>query len=368
MMSRLSGPSRPPAAGGKPRRLVILLHGLGADGNDLIGLAPYWARLLPDAEFLSPNAPFPCDMAPYGYQWFSSQDRSREAVLGGVRAAAPILDAFIDEALAERGLADSDLALVGFSQGTMMSLFVGLRRDEPVAGIVGFSGRLLAPDLLASELRSRPPILLVHGTEDPLVPYSLARRGGSRAQGRRRTGRDGDLRRHRPFDRRGRAAARRLFLTKRAQRDDALTTPSPERKGSRTAMILGESHSAAPSTRPSTLPSRSISKAGRQPSHLEGAPDDALGIEIDLDRFEPELGDERLDDLAAAAVLGDREHGDPVAEARLQPFERRHLAQARLAPGGPEIDEDKLALEIGEPTGFPGGVGQANCRSRERGG
>jgi phospholipase/carboxylesterase len=175
MMPRLSGPSRPPASGGKPRRLVILLHGLGADGNDLIGLAPYWARLLPDAEFLSPNAPFPCDMAPYGYQWFSSQDRSPEAVLGGVRAAAPMLDAFIDEALEQRGLSSGELALVGFSQGTMMSLFVALRRAEPVAGIVGFSGRLLAPELLASELRSRPPILLVHGTEDPLVSYgSLA--------------------------------------------------------------------------------------------------------------------------------------------------------------------------------------------------
>ena len=172
MMPRLSGPSRPPASGGKPRRLVILLHGLGADGNDLIGLAPYWARLLPDAEYLSPNAPFPCDMAPYGYQWFSSQDRSPDAVLGGVRAAAPILDAFIDEALEQRGLGSGELALVGFSQGTMMSLFAGLRRAEPVAGIVGFSGRLLAPELLASELRSRPPVLLVHGTEDPLVPYS----------------------------------------------------------------------------------------------------------------------------------------------------------------------------------------------------
>lgn len=172
MSLRLSGPSRRPAAGSKPRRLVILLHGLGADGTDLIGLATYWARLLPTAEFLSPNAPFPCDMAPYGYQWFSSQDRSPEAVLGGVRAAAPILDAFIDEAVAERGLADSDLALVGFSQGTMMSLFVGLRRSRPVAGIVGFSGRLIAPELLASELRTRPRTLLVHGTDDPLVPYS----------------------------------------------------------------------------------------------------------------------------------------------------------------------------------------------------
>src|SRR5271167_860241 len=172
MMSKLSGPSRPPADGGKPRRLVILLHGLGADGNDLIGLAPVWAPLLPEVEFVSPNAPFPCDMAPYGYQWFSAQDRSPAAVLGGVRAAAPILDGFIDEALAERGLGDSDLALVGFSQGTMMSLFVGLRRARPVAGIVGFSGRLLAPELLAGELRSRPRTLLVHGTEDPLVPYA----------------------------------------------------------------------------------------------------------------------------------------------------------------------------------------------------
>jgi phospholipase/carboxylesterase len=155
--------------------LVILLHGLGADGNDLIGLAPYWTPLLPTAEFLSPNAPFPCDMAPYGYQWFSTQDRSPEAVLAGVRAVVPVLEAFIDDALAARGLDDGDLALVGFSQGTMMSLFVGLRRMKPVAGIVGFSGRLLAPDLLARELRSRPRTLLVHGTDDPLVPYeSLA--------------------------------------------------------------------------------------------------------------------------------------------------------------------------------------------------
>jgi phospholipase/carboxylesterase len=175
MTPALSGPSLPPASGGRPSRLVILLHGLGADGNDLIGLAPHWAPLLPTAEFLSPNAPFPCDMAPYGYQWFSAQDRSPSAVLAGVRAAAPFLQAFIDHALAERGLDEADLALVGFSQGTMMSLFVGLRRAKPVAGIVGFSGRLLAPELLGEELRSRPRTLLVHGTDDPLVPYgSLA--------------------------------------------------------------------------------------------------------------------------------------------------------------------------------------------------
>ena len=175
MLIALSGPTRPPLAGGKPRRLVILLHGLGADGNDLIGLQQVWGRLLPEAEFVSPNAPFPCDMAPYGYQWFSAQDRSPPAVLAGVRAAAPMLDAFIDEELQKRGLAESDTALVGFSQGTMMSLYVGLRRAKPLAGILGYSGRLLAPELLASELRSRPPVLLVHGTEDPLVPFqSLA--------------------------------------------------------------------------------------------------------------------------------------------------------------------------------------------------
>jgi phospholipase/carboxylesterase len=174
-LPELSGPAHKPAGGGRPRQLVVLLHGLGADGNDLIGLAPYWAPLLPEAEFVSPNAPFPCDMAPYGRQWFSFQTRSREDVLAGVRAAAPILDAFLDAALAARGLDDSRMALVGFSQGTMMSLFVGLRRARAPAAIVAYSGRLLAPDLLAAELRSRPPVLAVHGDADPVVPFeSLA--------------------------------------------------------------------------------------------------------------------------------------------------------------------------------------------------
>jgi phospholipase/carboxylesterase len=171
MLPTLDGPSHPPAAGGKPRQLVILLHGLGADGNDLIGLAPLFAQILPEAEFLSPNAPFPCDMSPYGFQWFSLQDRGPAALVVQVSAAAPILDAYIDAALAARGLTDSDLALVGFSQGTMMALYVGLRRVNQVAGIVGFSGALLAGEALPKELRSRPPVLLVHGDADPVVPF-----------------------------------------------------------------------------------------------------------------------------------------------------------------------------------------------------
>ena len=180
MLPSLTGPQQPPASGGAPRQLVVLLHGVGADGSDLIGLAPYWAELLPDAEFLSPDAPFPCDMAPFGRQWFSLQDRSPDAILAGVRAAAPILDGFLDEALAQRGLDERSLALVGFSQGTMMSLYVGLRRALAPAGILGYSGALIGAESLAREIRARPPVLLVHGDADEVVPpqaLPLAARG-----------------------------------------------------------------------------------------------------------------------------------------------------------------------------------------------
>ena len=170
MLPSLSGRVQEPASGRAPRQLVLLLHGLGADGSDLIGLAPYWAPLLPDAEVVAPDAPFPCDMAPFGRQWFSLQDRSPAAILAGVREAAPILDAFIDDALAARRLDERNLALVGFSQGTMMSLYVGLRRATAPAGILGFSGALIGAETLAQELRSRPPVLLVHGDADEVVP------------------------------------------------------------------------------------------------------------------------------------------------------------------------------------------------------
>jgi len=169
-MSRLSGPSVPPRSGGIARQLVVLLHGVGADGNDLIGLAPALAHLLPHAAFVAPNGPDPCDMAPFGYQWFSLQDRRPEALLPGVQAAAPLLDAFLDEELARYGLDDRRLALVGFSQGTMMSLYVAPRRAAAMAAVLGFSGALLGAEALRSEAVSRPPVFLIHGDADEIVP------------------------------------------------------------------------------------------------------------------------------------------------------------------------------------------------------
>jgi phospholipase/carboxylesterase len=170
-MFELDGPRRPPAAGGKPASLVILLHGLGSDGDDLIALAPYWSRSLPHTAFVSPHAPFPCDMAPMGYQWFSFQDRDPALILAGVRAAAPLLDAFIDAEMKRHGLAADRVALVGFSQGTMMSLYVAPRRVERVACVVGYSGRLIDAGGLAQEMKSKPPVLLVHGDADTMVLF-----------------------------------------------------------------------------------------------------------------------------------------------------------------------------------------------------
>jgi phospholipase/carboxylesterase len=168
-MTRLSGPRVAPQSG-VAKQIVVLLHGVGADGDDLIGLAPALARFLPHAAFVAPNGPEPCDMAPFGYQWFSLQDRRPEALLRGVQAAAPLIDAFLDDELARHRLDSPQLALVGFSQGTMLSLYVAPRRKAPMAAVLGFSGALLGADALKVEAVSRPPVFLIHGDADEIVP------------------------------------------------------------------------------------------------------------------------------------------------------------------------------------------------------
>jgi phospholipase/carboxylesterase len=171
-MTTLNGPERP-AASGRADSLVIFLHGYGADGNDLIGLADPLGPYLPDTRFLAPNAPERCVNNPLGYQWFPIPwlDGTPEPQARAAAAAAfVLLDAWLDTVAA--ATPPSRTVLFGFSQGTMMALQVGLRRREPFAGIVGFSGRLLNPGRLAAEIASRPPVLLVHGDEDPMVPVA----------------------------------------------------------------------------------------------------------------------------------------------------------------------------------------------------
>ena len=167
----ISGPVVPPRQG-EPRQLVVLLHGWGADGNDLIGLAPALQPSLPHARFVSPNAPDPCDQNPMGRQWYSFADERPQVMKAGYERAARLIDEFLDAELARLNLDDSRLALVGFSQGAMMSIYVALRRARPCAGVVAYSGKMIDADGLKTELRSRPPVLLAHGDADPVVPVA----------------------------------------------------------------------------------------------------------------------------------------------------------------------------------------------------
>jgi phospholipase/carboxylesterase len=173
-MADLDGPRLAPRSG-TAKQLVVFLHGYGADGNDLIDIGRAWAVPLPDAAFVSPHAPRPCGQAPSGREWFPLTMRDPGERWRGVTMAAPGLQTFLDAELARSSLPPSALALVGFSQGTMMALHVGLRRAVAPAAIVGYSGLLALPDnadpaTVAAEIKSRPPVLLVHGDQDPLIP------------------------------------------------------------------------------------------------------------------------------------------------------------------------------------------------------
>lgn len=161
-----------PLSGGKPKNIVVLLHGYGSNGQDLIGLVPEIAYSLPDTLFISPDAPFPCE-AGFGYQWFSLSSYTPQAMLSGAVEAVPILNKFLDDILKEYDLPASKLALVGFSQGTMMSLYAGPRRKEQIAGILGYSGALVGGEMmLGNPSISKCPIHLVHGDHDTVVPVA----------------------------------------------------------------------------------------------------------------------------------------------------------------------------------------------------
>jgi phospholipase/carboxylesterase len=171
---KLDGPRIEPRSG-TARQLVVFLHGYGADGNDLIEIGRAWQGLLPDAAFASPHAPQACGQSPTGREWFPLTFRNPDERWTGVNSAAPLLNAFLDAELARRHLPPSALALVGFSQGTMMALHVGLRRATAPVAIVGYSGMLVVPENVdpekfATEVRVKPPVLLIHGDADELIP------------------------------------------------------------------------------------------------------------------------------------------------------------------------------------------------------
>lgn len=153
-------------------KLVIFLHGYGSNGNDLISLTEGLYKSLPNTAFLSPNAPFPCAGSPSGYEWFPLRTLSYEEKFSGTQLAAKHLNAFIDTQKTQYGIEDKDIALIGFSQGTMMALYVAPRRANALGAVIGFSGALTGINELATETISKPPFLLIHGDQDDVVPYT----------------------------------------------------------------------------------------------------------------------------------------------------------------------------------------------------
>ena len=172
MSQIVNGKSLKPRSGAPPRQIVVLLHGYGSSGADMIALAPHWQEALPDALFLAPHAPQRCGMMGSGYQWWGLSGLAPAALAAGAASAAPAIAAFIDQKLEQYGLTEAELALVGFSQGTMMALHLGLRRSSAVAAVVGYSGMLTSTADIAHKDFAKPPVLLIHGSADPVVPVA----------------------------------------------------------------------------------------------------------------------------------------------------------------------------------------------------
>lgn len=178
-MVKLNGPLLPPRSGRPATQAVILLHGYGADGSDLISLGQHWGQMLPDALFLAPNAPEPCAGSPFGFQWFPLNVDRIASRIEGAKNAAPMIREFLADLWAQTGIAPEHTILGGFSQGAMMALHVGTALEQELAGIIAFSGAFVPADGFGGEGLARPPVALIHGELDQVVDPDLSRQAAT---------------------------------------------------------------------------------------------------------------------------------------------------------------------------------------------
>lgn len=180
MTVKLSGPMLPPRSGKAPTQLMVLLHGYGADGGDLIGLGRHWGEMFPGMLFVSPNAPTVCRNNPGGFEWFPLSDGDRDvARVAGANVVRPVIVNFLIDLWAQTGLSAKDTVLVGFSQGAMMAMNVGLSLDQDLAGVIGFSGAFVPPDGFDDGRHAKPPVALAHGEADQVLSVELSRQAAS---------------------------------------------------------------------------------------------------------------------------------------------------------------------------------------------
>jgi len=174
-MVKLSGPLIPARSGQPATQAVILLHGYGADGSDLISLGQHWGTMLPEATFIAPNAPTPCAGSPFGFEWFPLEIDRAASRLDGARQAAAVVREFLDDLWTQTGIAPQRTILAGFSQGAMMALHVGTSLEQPLAGIIAFSGAFVPAEGFAEGGFAKPPVALIHGEHDQVLDPDLSR-------------------------------------------------------------------------------------------------------------------------------------------------------------------------------------------------